>query len=124
MRSVLEEAGHTKHTIAELPGLNHLFQVGLLVGFGCLLGVVGGMFVSKCSIPVARYGSDRLHDCRCRGMGADTGPRANASPIYEPPPLQTCETGQLTEYGALEETFAPSALAMVSGWIKATTGLK
>jgi fermentation-respiration switch protein FrsA (DUF1100 family) len=31
--------------------------------------------------------------------------------------FQTCETGALSEYGKIDETFAPSALEEISGWI-------
>lgn len=31
--------------------------------------------------------------------------------------FQTCKTGSLTEYGRIEETFAPSALALIGDWI-------
>ena len=31
--------------------------------------------------------------------------------------FQTCETGGLAEYGRIEETFAPTALEEISGWI-------
>lgn len=35
--------------------------------------------------------------------------------------LQTAETGQVSEYGQIEETIAPSALAIVGDWIAART---
>ena len=31
--------------------------------------------------------------------------------------FQTAKTGSLTEYGQIEETFAPAALEMISAWI-------
>jgi hypothetical protein len=31
--------------------------------------------------------------------------------------FQTCQTGAVTEYGKIEETFAPAALDAVSDWI-------
>lgn len=37
--------------------------------------------------------------------------------------FQTCEKGGPGEYGKIEETFAPSALNMISDWIRQTTGL-
>jgi pimeloyl-ACP methyl ester carboxylesterase len=37
--------------------------------------------------------------------------------------FQTCKTGAVTEYGAIEETFAPSALQIIADWIlKRTAG--
>ena len=36
--------------------------------------------------------------------------------------FQSCETGLPDEYGQLEETFAPSALAMIGGWVTQHTG--
>lgn len=31
--------------------------------------------------------------------------------------FQNCKTGSVTEYGAIEETFAPSALALIGDWV-------
>lgn len=36
--------------------------------------------------------------------------------------FQTCKTGSLAEYGRSEETFAPSALKLISDWILKRTG--
>jgi hypothetical protein len=36
--------------------------------------------------------------------------------------FQTCQTGAVSEYGKIEETFAPAALALIGDWIvKRTT---
>jgi fermentation-respiration switch protein FrsA (DUF1100 family) len=35
--------------------------------------------------------------------------------------FQTSKTGAITEYGSIEETFAPQALEEVSGWLLART---
>jgi uncharacterized protein len=37
--------------------------------------------------------------------------------------FQTCTTGAVSEYSRIEETFAPSALTLVSDWIRARTKL-
>ena len=37
--------------------------------------------------------------------------------------FQTCTTGAVSEYGTIEETFNPVALAAVSDWIRQQTGL-
>ena len=37
--------------------------------------------------------------------------------------FQTCETGSPSEYGQIEETFAPAALEAVTSWIRKRTGL-
>jgi fermentation-respiration switch protein FrsA (DUF1100 family) len=37
--------------------------------------------------------------------------------------FQTCTACTVGEYGQLAETFAPSALTIVSDWIRAKTGL-
>lgn len=37
--------------------------------------------------------------------------------------FQTAATGHVAEYGQIEETFAPAALELMSGWIRARTGL-
>jgi pimeloyl-ACP methyl ester carboxylesterase len=36
--------------------------------------------------------------------------------------FQTCKTGAVSEYGAIEETFAPAALEMIGDWILRRTG--
>lgn len=36
--------------------------------------------------------------------------------------FQTCKTGAVTEYGAIEETFAPLALETIAKWIQKRTG--
>jgi pimeloyl-ACP methyl ester carboxylesterase len=38
--------------------------------------------------------------------------------------FQTSRTGAITEYGVIEETFNPAALAAISGWIRQRTGLE
>lgn len=38
--------------------------------------------------------------------------------------FQTCKTGSPGEYATIEETFAPAALDVVTGWIRACTGLE
>jgi len=38
--------------------------------------------------------------------------------------FQTCETGAPTEYGKIEETFAPAALEEISGWINKRFGAR
>ncbi len=38
--------------------------------------------------------------------------------------FQTCKTGSPTEYATIEETFAPAALDVITGWIRACTGLE
>jgi hypothetical protein len=35
--------------------------------------------------------------------------------------FQHCQSGAISEYGQIEETFAPEALQMISEWIRATT---
>lgn len=35
--------------------------------------------------------------------------------------FQTCQTGAIAEYGQIDETFAPAALALVSDWIREKT---
>ena len=37
--------------------------------------------------------------------------------------FQTCTTGAVSEYGTIDETFNPAALAAVSDWIRQQTGL-
>ncbi|HUE13983.1 MAG TPA: hypothetical protein VMR25_07460 [Planctomycetaceae bacterium] len=41
--------------------------------------------------------------------------------MKQPPNLihlfQTCRTGNIDEYGRIEETFAPSALYLIADWI-------
>jgi fermentation-respiration switch protein FrsA (DUF1100 family) len=38
--------------------------------------------------------------------------------------FQTCKTGAVTEYGAIEETMAPAALEIISDWILKRTSRK
>jgi len=37
--------------------------------------------------------------------------------------FQSCASGQVAEYGTIEETFAPSALALIGDWITRHVGL-
>jgi fermentation-respiration switch protein FrsA (DUF1100 family) len=38
--------------------------------------------------------------------------------------FQTCKTGAVAEYGAIEETLAPAALETIADWISKRTGVK